>query len=115
MALGRRILGYGGDGARLRADRGRLRAGGAGLWEGLKSLFGYGAAGLAQARRLRLRTCSGPISSAASCPGLVAAIASYWLTRPLIAAYQVARRERARRPRAARARWRGELRLTPTR
>lgn len=100
MPLGKRLLGHGPSGR----DYGRLSESfakaGQGLWEGIKSLFGHGEphweklAAFAQDVIL-------PYFVGGLAPGLLTALASYVLTRPLIHAYQSARRDRlANRTRA---------------
>lgn len=106
MTLGRRILGYGGSGR----DFGRitdafLQAGDA-LWRGALSLFGHGEPDWRKLAAF-FQDVMLPYFVGGLLPGLVAAIASYYVTRPLIAAYQIARRKRVA-ARSGRARRRTE-------
>jgi len=93
LALGRRILGYGATGR----DFGRITdafAGAAeGIWDGVLSLLGHGEAEWHKVAAF-FTDILWPYYVGGLLPGLVAAIASYYLTRPLIAAYQAARRKR---------------------
>lgn len=93
MALGRRILGYGATGRDFGRISDAFRQAGEGLWQGVKSVFGYGAADWAKLAAF-FQDVLWPYLVGGLLPGLVAAIASYWITRPLIAAYQGARRSR---------------------
>lgn len=108
MALGRRILGYGATGRDFGRVSDAFAQAGAGLWEGAKSLFGYGAADWHKLAAF-FSDVLWPYFVGGLLPGLVAAIASYWLTRPLISAYQLARRKRL----AVRAGERAAERTTP--
>ncbi len=110
MALGRRILGHGhGGGDRDFAHiAGAFKQGADGLWRGARSLFGYGEpdwnklAGFVQ-------DVLWPYFVGGLMPGLVAAIASYHVAMPLIAAYQAARRKRrADRTRVRAATWKSK-------
>lgn len=93
MALGRRILGYGATGRDFGRITDAFKQAAEGLWQGFTSLFGYG---VADWRKLAVffQDVVFPYYVGGLLPGLVAAIASYYLTRPLIAAYQAARRKR---------------------
>jgi uncharacterized protein len=93
LTLGRRILGYGVTGrdpARLIDAFGQFFAG---LWESLLSLFGYGEAHWEKLTYF-VRDVIWPYAVGGFLPGLVAAIAGYYVTRPLVAAYQAGRRAR---------------------
>jgi uncharacterized protein (DUF2062 family) len=91
--LGRKILGYGVTGRDPSRIEDAFTQFFAGLWDSLKSLFGYGES---EWYRLMLfvQDVIWPYFVGGLLPGLVAAIASYYLTRPLIAAYQTRRRAR---------------------
>jgi uncharacterized protein (DUF2062 family) len=93
LGLGRRVLGYGASGhdfARLSEAFGQAAGG---LWSSLMSLVGRGEP---QWGRLEpfVDYVLWPYFVGGLLPGLAAAAASYWLLRPLIAAYQARRRER---------------------
>lgn len=96
LGLGRRIIGFGATGR----DFGRITDAFwqffVGLWQSLLSLVGYGDS---QWHKLTLfiEDVLLPYCVGGLLPGLVAAIASYYLARPLIAAYQARRRLRMRR------------------
>lgn len=99
MALGRRILGYGGTGRDFGRITEAFRQAAEGLWDGALSLFGHGEAHWGKLAAF-FQDVLWPYFVGGLLPGLVAAIASYLLIRPLIAAYQAARRMRlARRAR----------------
>jgi uncharacterized protein (DUF2062 family) len=93
LSLGRRILGYGPSGR----DFGRItRAFGEavdGLWAGVKAAFGYGAPEWDKLRVFAVDVLW-PYTVGGIGPGLLAAVAAYWVLRPLVAAYQAARRAR---------------------
>jgi uncharacterized protein (DUF2062 family) len=93
MALGRRILGYGGSGRDFGRVTDAFKQGGEGLWQGLKSLFGYGEPDWNKLAAF-FTDVLWPYFVGGLLPGLVAAVASYYVTLPLIAAYQAARRQR---------------------
>ena len=65
----------------------------AGLWQSLKSLFGEGESEWYRGM-LFVQDVLWPYLVGGVLPGLVASIAAYYLTRPLIAAYQMRRRAR---------------------
>lgn len=93
MALGRRILGAGATGR----DFGRIveafRQAGEGLWAGLLSVFGLAHADWAKLAAFGQDVLL-PYFVGGLLPGLVAAIASYYAVRAVVAAYQAARRAR---------------------
>lgn len=93
MALGRRILGYGGTGR----DFGRIVSAFKqffdGLWEGVLSLLGYGAPDWHKMQAF-LQDVILPYFVGGLLPGLAVATIAYFIVRPLIAAYQAARRVR---------------------
>ncbi len=97
LSLGRLILGHGLTGRdfdRIAAAFGEALAG---LWQSFLSFFGVGAP---QWQKLALFTHDifWPYLAGGFLPGLISAIAAYYVTRPLIAAYQSRRRgARARR------------------
>lgn len=96
MPLGRRILGAGGTGR----DFGRILDAFAQaaevLWAVARSPFGYGAPDWGKLGAV-FSDVMLPYFVGGLLPGLAAAAASYALTRPLIAAYQAARRARLAR------------------
>jgi uncharacterized protein (DUF2062 family) len=93
LTLGRRMLGYGEGGhdpARvLEAFNGFF----VGLWQSLLSLFGRGEAEWDKLN-VFLVDVIWPYCVGGVLPGLATAAASYYLARPLIAAYQARRRAR---------------------
>jgi uncharacterized protein (DUF2062 family) len=106
LALGRRILGYGATGRDFGRITDAFAEAGEGIWRGVLSLFGHGASEWHKVGAF-FTDIIWPYYVGGLLPGLIAAIASYYLTRPLIVAYQAARRKRlaaraARRPRPAR-------------
>lgn len=102
LALGRRILGYGATGRDFGRITDAFSQAGQGIWQGVLSLFGHGEAEWHKVAAF-FTDIIWPYYVGGLLPGLVAAIASYYLTRPLIRAYQAARRKRL----AARAARRG--------
>lgn len=93
LALGRRILGYGATGRDFSRISDAFGAFLSGLWESFLSLFGYGEPQWGKIA-LFLQDVCWPYLVGGLMPGLVVAIACYYVTRPLIAAYQRARRAR---------------------
>lgn len=93
LNLGRRILGYGVTGRDFSRVSDALAEGASGLWESLLSLLGHGESHWD--RLLPLFTdVVVPWLVGGALPGLVASVASYYLLRPLVAAYQLRRRNR---------------------
>lgn len=103
LALGRRILGFGATGrdfSRISDAFGQFFSG---LWASFMSLFGFGEPQWGKVV-LFLQDVCWPYLVGGLMPGLVVAIVCYYITRPLIAAYQSARRARLlARTRARRA------------
>lgn len=93
LALGRRILGYGATGRDFGRITDAFAEAGEGIWRGILSLFGHGAAEWHKVGAF-FTDIIWPYYVGGLLPGLIASIASYYLTRPLIAAYQAARRKR---------------------
>lgn len=93
LALGRRILGYGATGRDFGRITDAFSEAAEGIWEGVLSLFGLGEAEWHKVAAF-FTDIIWPYYVGGLLPGLVAAIASYYLTRPVIAAYQAARRKR---------------------
>lgn len=93
LALGRRILGYGVTGRDFGRIADAFGQAFVGLWASILSLFGAGESEWHKLT-LFLTDIVAPYFVGGFLPGLVAAIASYYLTRPLIAAYQTRRRAR---------------------
>ncbi len=95
LSLGRRILGFGATGR----DFGRIvdAFGQAlrGLWQTLLSVFGHGTSQW-NTVAVFLRDVVWPYFVGGLLPGLISAIAAYYLIRPLTAAYQSRRRVRVR-------------------
>ena len=93
LGLGRKILGYGVTGrdpSRIQDAFGEFFSG---FWDSLLSLFGYGESEWYKVGRF-VEDVIWPYFVGGLLPGLVAAIASYYLTRPIVAAYQTRRRSR---------------------
>ena len=93
LGLGRKILGYGVTGrdpSRIQDAFGQFFTG---LWDSLLSLFGYGDSEWYKVLRF-VEDVIWPYLVGGLLPGLVAAVASYYVTRPLVAAYQMRRRSR---------------------
>lgn len=93
LGLGRRILGYGASGRDFRRIAEGFKQFFIGLWESVLNLFGAGHADWHKLTLL-LQDVIWPYFVGGLLPGLVAAIASYYLVRPLVAAYQAGRRAR---------------------
>ncbi len=93
LGLGRRILGYGVTGRDFSRISDAFTQAFAGIWESLLSLVGFG-----ESEWYRLvpffRDIVWPYFVGGLLPGLVAATVSYYLTRPIVAAYQTRRRAR---------------------
>ena len=102
LGLGRKILGYGVTGRDPSRIQDAFSQFFVGLWESIQSLFGHGES---QWHKLLLfvQDVLWPYFVGGLLPGLIAAIASYYVTRPLVAAYQARRRgpDAGARPRAA--------------
>jgi uncharacterized protein (DUF2062 family) len=107
LSFGRRILGYGATGRDFSRVTDAFRQFFVGLWQSLASLFGHDDAQWGKLT-LFLQDVMWPYFVGGLLPGLAASVATYYLSRPLIAAYQVRRRlrlaKRERKRRAARAR-----------
>jgi uncharacterized protein len=103
LALGRRILGYGATGRDFGRITDAFAEAAQGIWRGVLSFFGNSEAEWHKIAAF-FTDIIWPYYVGGLLPGLIAAIASYYLTRPLIAAYQAARRKRL----AARVARRGE-------
>jgi uncharacterized protein (DUF2062 family) len=93
LGLGRRILGFGASGRDFRRFAEGFRQFFVGVWESFLNLFGAGHADWHKLTLL-LQDVIWPYFVGGLLPGLVAAIASYYLVRPLVAAYQAGRRAR---------------------
>ena len=93
LNLGRRILGYGVTGRDFGRVTDALAEGAEGLWANLLALFGRGESHWERLVPL-LTDVVLPWTIGGLLPGLVAAVASYFLLRPLVAAYQSRRRSR---------------------
>lgn len=93
MALGNRILGTGATGRDFKRVLDAFRQAGEGLWQAILSPFGHGAPDWSRMSAFFTDILL-PYLVGGLLPGLVAAIASYYVTRPLVAAYQSARRAR---------------------
>lgn len=93
LALGRRILGHGAAGHDFARVSDAFRDAMGGLWSSLLSLVGLGRP---QWRTLGVfaQDVLWPYFVGGLIPGLAAAAISYWLVRPLVAAYQARRRAR---------------------
>ncbi len=93
LALGRRILGFGATGRDFSRISDAFGAFLSGLWESFTSLFGYGEPQWGKIA-LFLQDVLWPYLVGGLMPGLVVAIACYYVVRPIIGAYQRARRAR---------------------
>jgi uncharacterized protein (DUF2062 family) len=93
LGLGRRIVGHGVTGRDPSRIQDAFTQFLAGLWQSLKSLLGYGDSEWYKLM-LFVQDVIWPYFVGGLLPGLIAAIASYYLTRPLVAAYQARRRAR---------------------
>ena len=93
LALGRRILGYGVTGRDFSRISDAFAQAFAAVWHGILSLFGRGDSEWQKLIPF-FRDIIWPYFVGGLLPGLVAAIVGYYLTRPLIAAYQTRRRAR---------------------
>ena len=93
LGMGRKIMGGGRDGENF----GRLKDafGGAfsGLWQSIKAMFGYGEPAWGRLSTFFWEVFV-PYFVGGIIPGLITATAMYFLTRPLVAAYQARRRKR---------------------
>jgi uncharacterized protein len=95
LTLGRRILGYGVSGRDFGRVTDALAEGVTGFWRGLLGLVGYGDGGFGRLVPL-FTDIVWPYFVGGLLPSLICAVASYYLTRPLIGAYQKRRRIRMR-------------------
>jgi uncharacterized protein (DUF2062 family) len=93
LGLGRRILGFGATGRDFSRISDAFAQAFAAIWQGILSLFGRGDSEWQKLVPF-FRDIVWPYFVGGLLPGLVAAIVSYYLTRPLIAAYQTRRRAR---------------------
>jgi uncharacterized protein (DUF2062 family) len=93
LALGRRMLGHGVSGRDPSRISDAFLQFFAGLRDSLLSLLGFGEAHWDKLT-LVLRDVVWPYAVGGFLPGLVAAIASYYVARPLVGAYQARRRAR---------------------
>lgn len=89
--LGRRVLGHGATGRDFSRLSDAFSQAADGIWSSLLSLVGLGHSHWAQLVPF-FRDVLWPYFLGGLGPGLLAAAASYYLTRPLIAAYQLRRR-----------------------
>ncbi|MFO1107354.1 MAG: DUF2062 domain-containing protein [Amaricoccus sp.] len=112
LALGRRILGHGVTGRDFGRIAEAFSQAAQGLWQSAISLVGFGHPQWGKLD-LFLYDMVWPYFVGGLLPGLIAAIASYYLTRPLIAAYQM--RRRARMLERAKARLEAQETLVGTR
>jgi uncharacterized protein (DUF2062 family) len=93
MGIGRRILGYGVTGRDFSRISDAFFQAFAGIWTSLFSLFGFGESDWHRLVPF-FRDVMWPYFVGGLLPGIAAAVAAYFLTRPLIAAYQTRRRAR---------------------
>ena len=93
LELGRRILGYGAPGRDYERVPAAFAEALAALRDGMLSLVGLGHSDWGKLVPF-LRDILWPYLVGGLLPGLVAAVASYYLVRPLVAAYQARRRAR---------------------
>ncbi len=93
--LGRKILGHGASGRDFSRVSDAFAQAGEGIWNSSLALLGIGSAHSEWHRLVPFfRDILWPYLVGGILPGLAAGLASYYLTRPLIAAYQLRRRAR---------------------
>ena len=93
MALGRRILGAGVTGRDFERVSDAFWYAATGLWQSILSLFGMGEPQWSQLEPV-VTDVMLPYFVGGLIPGIVTSVAFYYLVRPLVAAYQKARRGR---------------------
>lgn len=93
LGLGRRILGYGVTGRDFSRVSDAFGQAFVGIWESLLSLVGLGESEWHKLVPF-FRDIVWPYFLGGLFPGIAAAVAAYYLTRPLVAAYQARRRSR---------------------
>ena len=107
LGLGRKILGHGGREEDFNWLVGAFTDAFSGLWQATKAVFGYGSADLASLKNF-WHSIFFPYLLGGLILGIASAVALYFLSRPVIAAYQSRRRsrllQRARARLAAKAR-----------
>jgi len=91
--LGRLMLGRESDGSDFDAVMDAFGRGATAIWDSIKAIFGYGTADL-EGIVVFLDGVFLPYLVGGLLPGLVFAIASYWLIGPVVAAYQERRRRK---------------------
>lgn len=93
LAIGRRILGYGATGRDFSRISDALTQALQGTWSSVMSYFGHGEPRWSLLLPI-LRDIIWPYFVGGLLPGIIAAIASYYLVRPIVGAYQTRRRSR---------------------
>lgn len=93
LALGRRILGFGATGRDFGRVAGAFSHALLGIWQNFLGLFSDRPSEWTKVA-VFLRDVIWPYFLGGLLPGLIAAIASYYLTRPIVAAYQARKRAR---------------------
>jgi uncharacterized protein len=96
LGIGRRILGYGATGRDFSRIADAFEQFFVGLWDAFASIFGYGEPHWGKLT-LFVQDVLWPYLVGGVGPGLIAAVASYFLARPVIAAYQMRRRARVQK------------------
>lgn len=93
LDLGHRILGFGASGNNFALVADAFKEFATGLWQVVLSVFGLATPDLEKLTGL-FRDVILPYLVGGFVPGLIAAVASYYLLRPLVAAYQTRRRSK---------------------
>ncbi|TPE52465.1 DUF2062 domain-containing protein [Amaricoccus solimangrovi] len=93
LTLGRRILGHGVSGRDFGRIAEAFSQAASGLWESSLSLFGFGHPQW-QKLSLFVYDMAWPYMVGGLLPGIVTGIASYYMVRPIVTAYQARRRTR---------------------
>lgn len=91
LGFGRRILGYGASGRNFAKLHEAFEQFFAALWESILALFGQGTAHWGRLN-VFMQDIFWPYLVGSILPGLACAVACYFLSRPIIAAYQARRR-----------------------
>ena len=91
--MGREMLGFRADEAAVIGLKDAMMSGLHGFWHSIKSLFGFGPARWGEVGEFFTNVFM-PYLVGGIIPGLMAGAASYFLGRPLVAAYQKRRKSR---------------------
>ncbi|MBD3626000.1 MAG: DUF2062 domain-containing protein [Rhodobacteraceae bacterium] len=93
LGLGRKMMGAARDGENMHSIKESFAGAFSGLWQSLKAMFGFGQPAWDRLGAFFWDVFV-PYFAGGIIPGLIAAVAMYFLTRPLVAAYQAQRRKR---------------------